>query len=112
VKTAVDYVMDAGGLELSDEYPYISGDTGESGTCEVDSSQFVVTATGYTSLSGRSEMESYVWKTGPLSVCLDATTWDSYSSGIVTSSSCDQGDINHCVQIVFQAYDFATSGEK
>jgi C1A family cysteine protease len=100
VDTALEYVYDAGGLELADEYPYTSGDLGVQGTCNVDTGFFVVTATGFTLVESESAMEEYVWNSGPLSVCLDATTWSSYSTGIVSSSDCDTGDINHCVQIV------------
>merc|ERR1711933_691950 len=35
--------------------------------------------------------------TGPLSVCVDANSWNSYRSGIMTS--CGQ-NVDHCVQIV------------
>lgn len=43
-------------------------------------------------------MASYVQKTGPLSICLDAETWNSYSSGIMTV--CPVKPIDHCVQAV------------
>lgn len=97
---ALEYVYDAGGLERADEYPYTSGDFGRTDTCDSDLGFYTVTATGYAYLESQSAMEDYVWTTGPLSVCLDASSWSSYSSGIVTASDCDSGDINHCVQIV------------
>lgn len=43
-------------------------------------------------------MASYVQSTGPLSICLDAETWDSYSGGIMTV--CPSRNIDHCVQAV------------
>jgi len=43
-------------------------------------------------------MATYVQKTGPLSVCLDAETWNSYTGGIMTT--CAAKPIDHCVQAV------------
>jgi C1A family cysteine protease len=42
-------------------------------------------------------MINYVLAKGPLSICLAASTWSSYTSGIV--SSCDK-NVDHCVQVV------------
>ena len=47
---------------------------------------------------GESSMATYVQKTGPLSVCLDAETWNSYTGGIMTT--CAAKPIDHCVQAV------------
>jgi Papain family cysteine protease len=44
---------------------------------------------------------------GPAVVCLDASTWQDYTDGIITSDSgCSSGfmDVNHCVQAVGYAY--------
>ena len=44
---------------------------------------------------------------GPAVVCLDASTWQDYTGGIITSDSgCSRGfmDVNHCVQAVGYAY--------
>ena len=44
---------------------------------------------------------------GPAVVCLDASTWQDYTDGIITSESgCSSGfmDVNHCVQAVGYAY--------
>lgn len=44
---------------------------------------------------------------GPAVVCLDASTWQDYTEGIITSDSgCSAGfmDVNHCVQAVGYAY--------
>jgi len=43
-------------------------------------------------------MATYVQKTGPLSVCLDAETWNSYTGGVMTA--CPAKPIDHCVQAV------------
>jgi len=95
-ENAYNYVKKAGGLETNTDYPY-SSYQGTTGTCKSSSSKFVVTVSGYTTIKGESNMASYVQKTGPLSVCVDASKWNSYNGGIV--SSCGTR-INHCVQAV------------
>ena len=42
-------------------------------------------------------MMSYVSSTGPLSICLDASLWATYTGGVI--SRCGHS-INHCVQLV------------
>jgi len=101
---AYDYVKKAGGLETNADYPYTSYQ-GVTGTCKASSSKYVVTVSSYTTLKGESAMASYVQKTGPLSVCLDASSWNSYKNGIMTS--CGQR-VDHCVQAV--GVDASTGG--
>jgi C1A family cysteine protease len=95
-ENAYTYVKNAGGIETEANYPYTSYQ-GVTGTCKSDSSKFVVKVTGYKTLASESAMASYVQGTGPLSVCVDASTWNSYSGGIV--KTCGKS-VNHCVQAV------------
>ncbi|RYG63029.1 hypothetical protein EON64_16740 [archaeon] len=44
--------------------------------------QAVITVDGYTTINGETAMASYVQSTGPLSVCLDANSWNSYTGGM------------------------------
>ena len=53
--------------------------------------------TGYSTIKGESSMASYMQSTGPLSVCLDASNWNSYTGGIL--SVCGKS-VDHCVQAV------------
>lgn len=48
-------------------------------------------------LSDETEMAEHVVSYGTLSVCVDGSTWSSYTGGIL--SSCGSS-VNHCVQIV------------
>ncbi len=57
---------------------------GITGTCSYSQSKSVLTVSGYTTVSGESSMASYVQATGPLSVCLDASSWNSYTGGIMS----------------------------
>lgn len=52
---------------------------------------------GTSNATVESAMMNYTLSTGPISVCLDASEWDSYTGGVVRSC----GDaVDHCVQIV------------
>jgi len=101
---AYNYVKKAGGIETDSNYPYTSYQ-GVTGSCKASSSKFVIGVTGYTTVKGESSMASYVQKTGPLSVCLDASTWNSYKGGIMTSCP---NRVDHCVQAV--GVDASSSG--
>ena len=91
---AYNYVKRAGGIELNSDYPYTSPPTG---TCQANKGKFKIAVDGYYTISGESNMANYVTSTGPLSVCLDASTWSSYTGGVMTN--CPK-QVNHCVQAV------------
>jgi len=93
---AYSYVQKAGGIETEASYPYTSY-SGTTGTCTFSASKTVIKVTGYKTISGESSMASYVQSTGPLSVCLDAESWNSYTGGIM--SVCGKS-VDHCVQAV------------
>jgi len=95
-ENAYNYVKKAGGIETESAYPYTSYN-GVTGKCNAVSSKYVVKVSGYTTIRGESNMASYVQSTGPLSVCVDASSWNSYKGGIMTT--CGKS-VNHCVQAV------------
>lgn len=101
---AYSYIQNAGGLETEASYPYTSY-AGSTGSCKVNNKAFVVTVTGYTTIPGstaaaiETNMANYVLGTGPLSVCLDASTWSSYTGGIMSAATCGTS-VDHCVQAV------------
>lgn len=94
---AYEYVQRAGGIETDSDYPYTSGTAGVTGDCKADSSKEVVNIKGYTTINGEDNMATYVQSTGPLSVCVDADTWSTYKSGIMTKCG---NQVDHCVQAV------------
>jgi len=94
--TAFAYI-EANGLEAEASYPY----TGEDGTCAYDKSEVVaqITGWGYATQSGNeTEMQANSFVHGPLSICVDAETWQTYTSGVITSDC--SNSLDHCVQIV------------
>jgi C1A family cysteine protease len=47
-------------------------------------------------MASESDMIEYVQSTGPLAICVDASEWNTYTKGVVTSCG---DDLDHCVQI-------------
>jgi len=92
---AYQYVQGAGGLEDFNDYPYDSGGQ----QCQFNSA-YVVSGTANfqaSSISGESGIYQQLssGSGGPVSVCVDANSWQSYQGGVLTSC----GDsIDHCVQ--------------
>jgi C1A family cysteine protease len=97
---AFTYVIQ-NGLELDSSYPYTSGSNGQTGQCKYSSAAVVQTIKSYEyATKSNNETQMYVASStyGPLSVCVDASTWSSYRSGIMTSNCPTL--LDHCVQIV------------
>ena len=94
---AYNYVKRNGGIETEEAYPYTSGTAGETESCSADSSKFVLTVGGYETIKTESAMTDYVKSTGPVSIAIDASTWSTYTGGILTDCGTQ---INHAVQAV------------
>ena len=94
--TAFAYVIKAGGIALESKYPYTSS-TGRVNQCGVKDMDYVVRVESYALISNESDMIDYVSSTGPLSVCVDARTWKTYTGGVITTCGTE---VDHCVQIV------------
>lgn len=91
------FIYDNGGIVLNSTYPYTSY-YATVDTCESKSSDLnVVTLTDFYYFKTETAMKTHVQSTGPLSVCIDASTWSSYTSGILSTCS---DHVNHCVQAV------------
>jgi len=96
-ESAYNYVKRAGGQEQESDYPYTSGADGSTSACSSDSSKYVLTVTDYANINGETDMANYVLATGPVSIDVDASTWSTYTGGIM--SKCPT-QINHAVQAV------------
>merc|ERR1712107_910730 len=73
--------------------------TARNGNCQFSRSRVAARVSNYRSVGRGSEysMQNYVGSTGPLSVCVDANSWNSYRGGIMTSCG---NSVDHCVQVV------------
>jgi len=109
--SAYQYVQGAGGLDLDSDYPYTSG-AGDSGTCDDPlPANPTATISGFSyaippcqddcTNQDEDTMADVLAATSPLSICVDAETWQDYSSGIL-SDNCPSAytDLDHCVQAV------------
>jgi len=102
--TAYQYVISAGGQETEANYPY----TAEDGSCNFQPSLVAVTIQNWEYVSQNDDintMMSGVVSLGPLSICVDASTWQYYNGGVITSGCGDS--LDHCVQLV----GYATSSQ-
>ena len=89
VEKAFRYITSAGGLEYDAYYPYTSGTSGQSETCTGLNESPAVTVSSYTGVSGETTaVANYVSTTGPLTLYIDASSWNTYTGGIMTASSC------------------------
>lgn len=98
-ESAYNYVQNTGGIEQESDYPYPSSASnfGQMPACSADSKDYKVTVDKYYTVHGESSMASFVGSTGPLSVCLDANSWSTYTGGVM--SACGNS-VDHCVQAV------------
>jgi C1A family cysteine protease len=110
---AFDYVKGAGGMATDAAYPYTSG-KGVTGTCQdgfstvggtVSAWEYTQPAAGRFS-SGNTEdsdaMASALQQFGGISIAIDASSWNSYTGGVMTSASCSSkpSKMDHAVQVV------------
>jgi len=96
--TAYQYVIGAPGLEGYSSYPY----TAEDGYCAFSAASVIRKISSWqwvTQSQDEGAMQSFTYSNGPPSVCVDASSWDSYNGGVYTSSNCGT-QLDHCVQIV------------
>jgi len=104
-ETAYKYLMSAGGSVSASSYPDTSHSTGATGACK-SGGRPVIKVKGYSSVRSSNDysisgtekaMASYVSQTGPLSICVDASKWQTYKGGVMTNCGTR---IDHCVQAV------------
>lgn len=103
---AYQYVEKAGGMETERAYPYTSGSTNSGGSCKFNKAKLsAVRVTGYMNAGRGSEstMRSALAAHGPMSVCLDAHSWQHYRGGVLTS--CGRST-DHCVSVVGYTSDY------
>jgi len=95
--TAYEYVMGAGGLEAYSSYPYY----GVQGPCRYNGqpSATIHSWQWITQDDDEAAMQSFTYSNGPPSICVDATIWQYYTGGVVTTASGCGTSLDHCVQL-------------
>jgi len=94
--TAYEYVIKAGGMENSTDYPYAGVDE----TCAFQKSEVVAKISSWTYITttkNETEMQVGLIAKGPLSICVDAQSWQFYVGGVISAECGD--NLDHCVMI-------------
>jgi len=96
------YISGFGGQEPSADYPYTSGTTQQTGSCRATASEVAEdVGPSYTMIADTPAMESNMLaqiQDSPMSVCVDATLWQTYTGGVITAQSGCGTAIDHAVQ--------------
>jgi len=97
---AFSYVIQQGGLDSEASYPY----TAEDGTCKFQQQDVVAKISNWTyatSWFDETTLQANLAKWGPLSICVDASYWQDYVSGVMGGWQCSwYNTLDHCVQLV------------
>jgi hypothetical protein len=92
---AYQYVQSAGGIDTYASYPY-TAEGGQAGSCQFNQQNVATNVASYNSISGESGLYSQASSAGPVSVCVDASSWSSYQGGVLTDCG---NNVDHCVQL-------------
>jgi len=97
-ESAYDYIHKAGGQEQIVDYPY----TAVNGKCKFDSKYVDASISTYTTIAkDETALSGTLSTTGPLSICLDAENWQTYTGGVMSKMECCiVCQLDHCVQLV------------
>jgi len=119
--TAYAYVETVG-LEGDGTYPYTSGASGQAGTCQFNASAVIAKISAFTYATpgctdtcpsqNEATLQQSLYTSGPVSICVDASVWQTYVSGILTPASGCQSAytaLDHCVELTGWGIDAATS---
>jgi cysteine peptidase B len=98
--TAMTWLVNSKGGQLVTEasYPYTSG-AGVAAACNTNGNVVGATITGHQNLpQNEASMAAWVYSNGPLSIAVDATSWQTYMSGVMTN--CISSTVDHAVLVV------------
>jgi len=82
---AYKYLISAGGQDSEVSYPY----TGTDGTCKFKKADVEATLSSWkyvTQNKNETQMAEYVMSNSPISVCVDAETWQLYQKGVISAN--------------------------
>ena len=87
-----------GSIVTEGSYPYVSGD-GIVPACSMTNREFGARITGFKNVAdNEADMAAFVYANGPLSIAVDAESWQTYAGGVMTN--CPAGQLDHGVLIV------------
>jgi C1A family cysteine protease len=92
----LDAIEKRNGIDLDSDYPYSIPTAGNCKFGNGNADKPVTLNKNYNS-PARGQLQTLLANTGPVSVCVAAESWQSYSGGILKSCS---GSVDHCVQAV------------
>jgi len=104
--TAYEYIIKAHGQDTEKAYPYKARDQ----TCAFKPANVYTTISSYkyaTKTKNEEEIKTNLVAWAPLSICVDAASWQDYSDGVMTHKECGKS-LDHCVQLT----GFDVSGSK
>jgi C1A family cysteine protease len=93
--TAYQYIISAGGQDTEASYPYHAVNQ----ACQFKPADVEAKITSFKYFRTEADMKTATATVSPLSICVDASSWQFYSSGVMTPSQCGTS-LDHCVQIV------------
>eukprot|EP01135_Chromosphaera_perkinsii_P010891 Nk52_evm18s2273 gene=Nk52_evmTU18s2273 len=94
METAFKFVQQQGGVSDWNDYPY----TGHEGVCQQEGKKLYAPISGYVQARPSDAGLQYALKYGPVSVAVDAHSWQFYSGGIM--KDCEKVKFNHGVLLV------------
>jgi hypothetical protein len=104
IDNALYYIMQTGYIDGYDNYPYVSGQTKKAGTCVADASNSVgtISTCGATVKNSESDLTAALAEQGVIGIAIDAggLSFQLYTSGVYTSTTCSSSRLNHAVTAV------------
>jgi len=96
---ACNYIIQYG-LETESEYPYV----GENQNCTYNNKSVVsckmLSWLMVTTTFDETAMQNFIYANSPVSVCVDAETFQFYTGGVITTASECGTQIDHCLELV------------
>jgi C1A family cysteine protease len=111
---AWEYLAGAGGAETNMSYPYVAVNQ----QCQFSAAKIKARVTDYQyaipachsgdcTNQDENKLRTAVQTIGPMSVCVNAQSWNDYQGGVIQGADCSgsAGGIDHCVQLVGYDWD-------
>jgi len=92
---AWEYIQSQGGQDQWSCYPYV-GEVQSSCNWNGGCNAGGIVSWSWIFPNDEANMLLWLWGNAPISICLDASSWNSYTGGIIMSSQCSQ-NTGHCV---------------